>query len=74
VKTLAALGIVTLLAAAGCATSSAPVKSYQREYLAKPSMTLESEEYEDIFRNHIRDSREGSTGGYGQAGGGCGCN
>jgi len=29
---------------------------------------------EDRFRQHWQFSREGSEGGYGAAGGGCGCN
>jgi hypothetical protein len=37
-------------------------------------MVPDSEEYEELFRTHIRDAREGSIGAYGQPGGGCGCN
>jgi hypothetical protein len=63
-----------LLTAAGCAAQTPPVKAWQREHLARPSMVPDSEEYEEIFRTHIRDAREGSIGAYGQPGGGCGCN
>jgi hypothetical protein len=54
--------------AAGC------VKSYQREYLSLRSMTPEAEALDDHFRQHWQESREGSSGGYAGAGGGCGCN
>ena len=33
-----------------------------------------SEASEDRFRAHWQSSREGSAGGFGAAGGGCGCN
>jgi len=50
------------------------VKPYQREHLSERSMTPGVERAEDSFRQHWQFSREGSTGGYGAAGGGCGCN
>ena len=55
---------------AGCA----PVKPYQREYLSLRPMRPTSESSEDRFRGHWQSSREGSEGGFGAAGGGCGCN
>lgn len=54
----------------GCAT----VKPYEREYLTRPSMDLEREASEQKFYTHVLDAREGATGGFGNAGGGCGCN
>jgi hypothetical protein len=54
----------------GCA----PVKPYQREYLSERAMRPDSEAAESRFRSHWQESREGSTGGFGAAGGGCGCN
>jgi hypothetical protein len=54
----------------GCA----PVKPYQRELLSERSMRPDAEAAESRFRAHWQESREGSTGGFGAAGGGCGCN
>ena len=59
-----------LLGAAGCTT----VKPYEREYLSERMMQPGAEGAEDRFRQHWQFSREGSEGGYGAAGGGCGCN
>jgi hypothetical protein len=67
------LKLVLLLAlgvAAGCAT----VKPYEREYLSRPSMDRSLEMTEARFYTHVLDAREGTTGGVGAAGGGCGCN
>lgn len=57
-------------AVAGCA----PVKPYERELLAKPIMTFQPDPYEDVLDLHMLEAREGAVGGYGSAGGGCGCN
>ncbi len=54
----------------GCAR----VKPYQREYLSARPMDPAAEAGEDRFRQHWQESREGSFGGTGAAGGGCGCN
>jgi hypothetical protein len=58
------------VAAAGCAR----VKPYERELLAKPMMLFQPDAHEDILDNHMIEAREGAVGGYGSAGGGCGCN
>jgi hypothetical protein len=50
------------------------VKPYQRELLAKPIMTFQPDPHEDVLDNHMIEAREGAAGGYGSAGGGCGCN
>jgi len=49
------------------------VKPYQRELLAQPGMSLDPTPESDADQ-HMLQSREGSFGGYGSAGGGCGCN
>jgi hypothetical protein len=56
--------------ASGCA----PVKPYERELLAKPIMLMGPDPDEDELDLHMLEAREGATGGYGSAGGGCGCN
>jgi hypothetical protein len=67
---LASALLGSLVAATGCA----PVKPYEREYLAEKMMQPGAEGAEDRFRQHWQFSREGSEGGFGAAGGGCGCN
>lgn len=67
-RILAALLMV--LGLGGCVT----VAPYEREYLASPAMNAELEDGESNFQSHVFDSREGSTGGTGSTGGGCGCN
>ena len=65
-----ALLVLVALAPAGCAR----VKPYERELLAKPIMTFQPDPYEDVLDLHMLEAREGAAGGYGSAGGGCGCN
>jgi hypothetical protein len=72
------LGLVGLTVAgvtAGCAHAPPPpVQPWQREYLAKRAMRFDADPLEDRFRQHWYGSREGADLGYGQPGGGCGCN
>jgi hypothetical protein len=58
-----------LVTASGCAA----VKPYQRELLAQPGMTLDATP-QSSAEQHMLESREASIGGFGSAGGGCGCN
>jgi len=64
-----------LVALGGCAHRP-PVQPWQREHLAKRGMRLDmpDELAEDRFRQHWLGAREGSDLGYGEPGGGCGCN
>jgi Domain of unknown function (DUF4266) len=55
---------------AGCAT----VAPEQRAILADPTMQFDAEAKHDAALRHAIDNREGSTGGAGVSGGGCGCN
>jgi hypothetical protein len=54
----------------GCKT----VRPWDRGTLAKRKMTFAPDATEDELDLHMQESREGSSGGYGSAGGGCGCN
>lgn len=54
----------------GCAT----VKAYEKEHLADPIMSFNSDAVEGARELHWVEAREGSTGGVGSAGGGCACN
>jgi hypothetical protein len=69
-----ALGL--LIGFSGCAHKPPPIKPWQREALAKRGMRLDmpDELQEERFRQHWFGSREGSDLGFGQPGGGCGCN
>ena len=55
---------------AGCVR----VHPWQREIHARPVMRPELEARERILDDHVNDYREGSVGGDGTKGGGCGCN
>ncbi len=62
------IGSVLMLSA--CTT----VQPWEKDLLAKPSMALVADDLEIYLDEHIYFSKEGSTGGQGVGGGGCGCN
>ena len=62
------LGLL-LVGAYGCTT----VKPWEREYLADPIMQYDYNKEEKAIREHFVGTREGSAGGFGVSGGGCGC-
>lgn len=62
--------IVVLLS--GC--SSLGVQPWERDLLAKDEMSLSAGAVDLALDDHIYFSKEGSSGGRGFAGGGCGCN
>jgi hypothetical protein len=64
------LALPVLLLLAGCAT----VAPQERAYLADPTMQFDAEGKHDAALRHALENREGSTGGTGVSGGGCGCN
>jgi hypothetical protein len=66
--------ILIMLVVAGGGAGCTRVKPYERELLAKPMMTFQADPHEDVLDNHMIEAREGAVGGYGSAGGGCGCN
>ncbi len=55
-------------------SSCAEVKPWRKEHLAARHMRFDPEPLESKFIHHIYQSKEGSFGGYGIGGGGCGCN
>jgi hypothetical protein len=61
---------LVLLALAGCAT----VKPEQRAILADPTMQFDADGKHEAPLRHALENREGSMGGTGVQGGGCGCN
>jgi hypothetical protein len=66
----ASLLALTVGAAAGCAT----VAPYERERLARPDMEVGRNADAKAGEEHATAYREGSSGGMGSSGGGCGCN
>jgi hypothetical protein len=57
------------IAATGCAT----VQPWQRGTLADPCMVFDANRDDVAYQTHWQESREGSMGGFGVQGGGCGC-
>ncbi|MBS0614235.1 MAG: DUF4266 domain-containing protein [Proteobacteria bacterium] len=68
------LALTLLLATAGCSSIKPWVKPYERDRLADPIMSWDRDAISAQFLDHIYESREGSRGATGNAGGGCGCN
>jgi hypothetical protein len=66
----AAILLCLSLALWGCAT----VAPQQRAILADPTMQFDAEAKHDAALRHALENREGSMGGTGVSGGGCGCN
>jgi hypothetical protein len=68
----ALLALVATLASAsaGCVT----VQPQQRAVLADPIMQFEGDPHAAAPIRHALENREGSFGGEGVSGGGCGCN
>lgn len=56
------------------ACSSWGVKPWERDLLAKKAMLLTNDATDLASDDHIYFSKEGTSGGRGFAGGGCGCN
>ena len=68
-KQLALLALLVAFAI-GCVH----VRPRERETLAKRAMKFSPDPAEDELDLHMQEAREGASGGYGTAGGGCGCN
>jgi hypothetical protein len=68
----ALLALSAIASLAGCASLGA--KPWDRDLLATKAMALNSHPHITAADDHIYFSKEGSTGGRGFEGGGCGCN
>ena len=69
------LGVVGIGLLLGACSSIQPwVKPYERDRLADPIMAWDRDAISAGYLDHIYESREGSRGATGTAGGGCGCN
>lgn len=68
---LSLVGLGVCVGASGCVV----VKPFQREHLAERCMAAGFGDGSELkFRGHWEGSRQGGEGGFGTAGGGCGCN
>ncbi len=63
-----------LLLMSACSSFQPWVKPYERDRLADPIMAWDRDANSAAFMDHVYESREGSRGATGSAGGGCGCN
>lgn len=70
VRLLTLFAAVISVATGACAT----VAPYERERLARPDMELGRNADAKAGEEHATAYREGSSGGMGSSGGGCGCN
>ena len=64
--------VIIIIAILSCACTT--VQPFQREILSKEEMQFDVEKNELGAREHFLNSLEGSAGGFGTGGGGCGCN
>lgn len=67
-------GIALVALLSGCGNLEPWVKPYERDRLADPIMFLDADPVSSAYIQHVYEAREGSRGGEGAAGGGCGCN
>lgn len=68
------LPIVALALVLACLTGCAAVAPQERAILADPTMQFDGDAKHDAALRHAIENREGSMGGTGVSGGGCGCN
>jgi hypothetical protein len=66
--------VLGLAAALAFTTACVTVKPQQRAVLADPIMQFDGDPQAATQLRHAVDNREGSYGGGGVSGGGCGCN
>ncbi len=56
------------------ACSTMGIQPWERDLLAKNSMQLVPDYFDNFYDEHIYFSKEATSGGQGVGGGGCGCN
>ena len=71
-----AVQVATVLAVAVLAAGGtfAPPKPWEKGELARPAMQFDADRLEARNQEHVYQSKEAVSGGYGVGGGGCGCN
>jgi len=68
------LAIIPALLLCSCSEKLARVKQFERGHLSKNIMADSTDPLNKAMTEHAYFSREGSFGGSGVGGGGCGCN
>ncbi len=69
------LGLVVALLCAGMTGCGRfAVRASEKEHLADRTMRFDADGHEAAADDHVLSNREGSAGGRGTGGGGCGCN
>ncbi len=58
----------------GCSMFGKKVNAFEKQELAQSGMGFIEHPIEEVSVQHMFNAREGSVGGFGGAGGGCGCN
>ena len=71
-RSFSSLVVALGLGAAGCGRFA--VRPSEKEHLADRTMRFGANRHETASDEHVMSNREGSTGGKGTGGGGCGCN
>ncbi len=66
--------VIGCLMLAGCENLITRVEPWERGNLAKGVMVREASVHQSSLEDHVYASKEGTMGGYGVGGGGCGCN
>lgn len=70
----ALVGATTALILLTSACGMQAVRASEKEFLADRIMQFDADGQETAADEHILSNREGSSGGRGTGGGGCGCN
>jgi hypothetical protein len=65
---------ILILLCSGCSMFGKKVNAFERQTLSMPGMGFIEHPIEEVSVQHMFNAREGSIGGFGGAGGGCGCN
>lgn len=69
------LSLLALALLCGACSELEPwVKPYERDHMADPIMSFDRDPVATSYMAHVYGVREGSRGGEGGNGGGCGCN
>jgi hypothetical protein len=67
--------LIALLLSLGLAACGRhAVRASEKEHLADRTMRFDADAQERAADDHVMSNREGSAGGKGTGGGGCGCN
>jgi hypothetical protein len=73
-KTVIVLPLLLSLLSFGAGCGRYAVRPDEKEFLADRIMQPDFDSQETAADQHVLSNREGAEGGFGAAGGGCGCN